>query len=112
MLWGKPLSGKAKGTDLLNKKKGFPILQALDQAHISQKRELGTLFMKRVLELPDLEQLTTILEGHNARANAQDKAGEICNVALSHLQDMGLPASAMEDLRQVAHWLALREGMS
>ena len=112
MLWGEPLSGKAKGTDLLNKKKGFPVLQALDQAPISQKRELGTLFMKRVLELPDLEQLTAILEGHNARANAQDKAGEICNVALSHLQDTGLPTSAMEDLRQVAHWLALREGMS
>ncbi len=108
MLWGEPLSGKARGTDLLNKKKGFPVLQALDQAPISQKRELGTLFLKRVLELPDLETLTTVLEGHNARANAQDKAREICNAALVHLKDTGLPLSAMEDLRQVAHWLALR----
>ena len=108
MLWGEPLSGKARGTDLLNKKKGFPVVQALDLAPISQKRELGTLFLKRVLEIPDLEQLTTVLEVHNARDNAQDKAGEIVETALGHLQDKSITPSGMKDLRQVAHWLALR----
>ena len=92
----------------MNKKKGFPVLQALEKAPISQKRELGTLFLKRVLELPDLEQLTAVLEGHNARANTQDKATEIVEAALGRLQDTGINPSGMDDLRQVAHWLALR----
>ena len=109
MLWGKPLSGKARGTDALNKKKGFPVIYALDQAPTGQKRALGTLFFKRVLEPPDLEQLIAILDGLDARAQAQEMAMRLYNEAMGHLEKAALTPAGRNDLAEVSRWLALRE---
>ena len=109
MLWGEPLSGKARGIDALNKKKGFPVLQALAKAPISQKRELGTLFFKRVLEPPDLEQVTAILDSLEARSGAEEVVRRLYDDAVSSLQDADLMPDGRDDLIEVARWLALRE---
>ena len=109
MLWGNPLSGKARGTDALNKKKGFPVLYALDQAPIGQKRALGSLFFKRVLEPPDLEQVIAILDGLDARAQAQEMAQRLHDEAMGHLEEAALTPAARNDLAEVSRWLALRE---
>ena len=109
MLWGQPLSGKAPGLDALNKKKGFPVVNAMEHAPIAQKRELGTLFFKRVLEPADLELLTPILEKLDARPHAQAAARHHLEEATLGLEGAALTQEGRRELLQVATWLALRE---
>ena len=107
MLWGQPISGRPKGADVLNKKKGYPVLFTLDQAEISIKRDLGTLFFKRVLEPPDLEHLVAVLDGLKARDVALTKVRELYSHAVAGLEESG--SADVENLRSIAAWLALRE---
>ena len=107
MLWGEPISGRPKGADLLNKKKGYPVLYALDQAEISLKRDLGTLFLKRVLEPPDLEHLVATLDGLKARDAALAKVRELYGHAVAGLEESG--SADVANLRSIAAWLAFRE---
>ncbi len=107
MLWGEPISGRPRGADLLNKKKGYPVLYTLDQAEISLKRELGTLFLKRVLEPPDLEHLVAVLDGLEARDAALAKVHELYSRAVAGLEESG--SADVANLRSIAAWLGLRE---
>jgi geranylgeranyl diphosphate synthase type I len=108
-IWGEPLSGKSHGIDLLNKKKGFPVVVAMAEALPGQKRELGTLFFKRVLEPPDVELVKTMLDGLNARERAQNEARQLFDQAIARLEGNGTSDAGLDDLRRVARWLALRE---
>ena len=108
MLWGTPLSGVPLGTDILNKKKSYPVVNALGQAPVAQKRELGTLLFQRVLEPPDVEKVTAILEALDARAQAQDAARRILSEAVSQLDGANLNAAGRTELEETANWLALR----
>ncbi|MBI4339287.1 MAG: polyprenyl synthetase family protein [Chloroflexi bacterium] len=107
-LWGQPVSGKEFGLDVLNKKKGYPIILALEQGPISVKRELGALFAKRVLTPPDVERVRTILEELDARGKAQAAADDIYQKAASAFQSPGNPLGPGQDLLAVARWLATR----
>lgn len=109
MLWGQPLSGKARGLDALNKKKGFPVLYALNYAPIAQKREIGTLFIKRVLELADMKQLTAILDKLDARPHALAAARRHLEEAIGSLDGAALTPEGRHELLEVAQWLALRD---
>ena len=107
-LWGEPLSGKVTGIDLLNKKKGYPVILSLAEAPISQKRELGTLFFKRVLESRDIEQVKAILDGLGSREKAQQVARDTVRNAEKHLSEVGLTDNNLDDIRRTCEWLALR----
>jgi geranylgeranyl diphosphate synthase type I len=107
-LWGEPLSGKEFGLDVLNKKKGYPIILAFEQAAVIRKRELGTLFFKRVLEPPDVVRVRTILDELDARGKAQAAAEEIYRKALAAFISPGNPLGLLDDLLAVARWLAVR----
>ncbi|MBI4201723.1 MAG: polyprenyl synthetase family protein [Chloroflexi bacterium] len=107
-LWGSPLSGKDLGLDVLNKKKGYPIILAFEQASLPVKRELGTLFFKRVLEPPDVERVRAILDGLGARDKAQAAAADIYNKALADLSLSSAPDYALGMILDVARWLGLR----
>lgn len=108
MLWGTPISGKPLGTDIMNKKKSYPVVNALEQAPIAQKRELGTLLFQRVLEPPDVEKVTAILDAQDARASAQDAARRILDGAVGRLDDANLNTNGRAELEETARWLALR----
>ena len=109
-IWGEPVSGKPKGTDILNKKKGYPIICAIEEAPIAQKRELGTLFFKRVLEPQDLDHVISLLDGLDARPQAQQVAQQLYEQAVARLEGLDLIPAGQQDLIEVARWLALREG--
>ncbi len=108
MLWGTPISGKPLGTDIMNKKKSYPVVNALEQAPVAQKRELGTLLFQRVLEPSDVENVTALLDALDARASAQDTAQRILNEAVGRLDGATLNTAGRTELEEAARWLALR----
>lgn len=111
-LWGEPLYGRPKGADILNKKKVFPVVHALEHAPLNRKRELGTLFFKRVLEPPDLEHVVAILDSLDTRASAQRLALQYYDQAITHLQGVKITAQGRDDLIGAACWLAIRDKTS
>lgn len=108
-LWGEPSSGRMGRADLLNKRKSLPIVHVLDEGTISQKRALGNLYFKRVLEASDLDQIRDVLDSVGAREYAQQTVQRLLEQALHHLDDLDLPPSGLDALKGVARFLALRE---
>ena len=108
-MWGEPESGETKGARLLNKRKSLPIVYALDEGSISQKRALGNVYFKRVLEAQDIDQILSVLDSLDARAYAQQTVERLLDQALRRLDGLGISPSSRGDLEGVARFLALRE---
>ncbi len=100
-LWGHGGDGMTVG-NVLNKKKSLPLIYVLETASPSTKRELGTIYMKRVLEPQDVSRIIDILDQAGARQYAEGKARELVEQAMAAVADIGLPSEGSELFRQVA----------
>jgi geranylgeranyl diphosphate synthase type I len=103
-MWGREGGGMTP-SNALNKKKGLPLVHALETASPSAKRQLATIYVKRVLEDEDLSRLVNILDESGSRRFAEAKARELAGEAVGHLEDCGLPSEAMEELAGMAEWV-------
>jgi geranylgeranyl diphosphate synthase type I len=102
-LWGQRGDGMTPST-VLNKKKGLPLVYALETAPPAVKRELGTVYMKRVLEPADVARLVQILDEVGARSYAEGRARELAGQALAALEDTGLRPEGLEAFRHLGDW--------
>ena len=104
IIWG----GAPAAGMVLNKSKIYPVVHALEHGSLSQKRELGTIYFKRVMEPSDIEGVRRVLDKTGAREHAQARAGEEAAAAIERLEGAGLGADAMARWRTVADALAGR----
>ena len=58
--------------EVLNKKKLLPVVYAVEKAALSQKRRLGDIYFKRVLEADDISSVRDILEELGAREYSEE----------------------------------------
>ena len=91
-------------SNIIAKKKGLPVIHALENGSVSAKRELGAIYMKRVLEQEDAARLVAILEETGARAATTERARDMINAALASADEAGLPGEGMKLLRALADW--------
>ena len=96
--------------NVLNKKKLFPIVNTLEKAELHTKRELGTIYFKRVLEPPDAERVIAILKESSAFAHAKETAEDYCQRALDALNGIDLPKQASEELESFCQDVIIRSG--
>jgi geranylgeranyl diphosphate synthase type I len=99
-LWGQHGDGMTV-SNVLNKKKGLPVIYVLENASVAIKRELGTIYMKRVLEPDDVSRIIAVLDQANARQYAEDKARELVRQAIGLVENTELSAEGVEALRQL-----------
>jgi len=102
-LWGVRGDGMTP-SNVLNKKKSLPLILTLETAEVGVKRELGSVYMKRVLEPDDVAKMISILDNTDARKVSQEKAQELVDQALSGLE--GLTQDGMNALAEVGRWAA------
>lgn len=102
-LWGSKGDGNT-ASNVLNKKKSLPVIHALEHADLAGKRELGTIYMKRVLQPEDASRLIEILETVDARRFALEKAGELRDQALESLDGAALAEDRKESLARLGQW--------
>ena len=107
-LWGRR-DGAMAPASVLHKKKSLPLIYALDNASVAVKRELGTIYMKRVLQPEDASRVIEILEQAGARGFAEGKAAEKVEEAMAAIEGVGLPPERLEGLRNLGR-LALQGG--
>ncbi|MCI0781403.1 MAG: polyprenyl synthetase family protein, partial [Chloroflexi bacterium] len=97
-LWGQHGDGMTP-SNVLDKKKSLPLIHALENAPISSKRELGNIYMKRVLQPEDVAQIITILDESGSRQFSLDKARELAQQAIERLDGSGLAQERLTPLR-------------
>tara|TARA_B100000315_G_scaffold259312_1_gene314863 strand:- start:1640 stop:2629 length:990 start_codon:yes stop_codon:yes gene_type:complete len=102
-LWGRRQDGMPSN-NVLNKKKSLPLVHALESAGAGAKRELGAIYMKRVLQPEDVSRLIDIMEQAGSRDFAEGKAKELAERALETIDGADLPEPGMEGLRHLGQW--------
>ena len=93
-IWG---SESAQKIDFLNKKKLFPVVAVLEKATPSQKRKLGDVYFKRVLEDSDLDSVLEVLDDLEGRKLAMEQYIKSKDTAFSILRE-NLPDDSSEEL--------------
>ena len=104
-LWGENRSDAEPNADVMNKTKLLPIIYALESASATQKRRIGEIYMKRVLEPSDVEKLKQVLDEGGARERTQQLADEYYNQALSSLEAADIEDSGRTELARFSSWL-------
>ena len=102
-LWGEHGDGMTP-SNVLNKKKSLPLIHTLETADVSAKRELGAIYMKRVLEADDIKKMIEILDNADARQASQAKVQELVDQALSGLN--GVSQEGKDALASLGQWAA------
>ena len=104
-IWGKN-EDALPNVEVLNKKKLVPVVYALENASISEKRAMGEIYFKRVLEADDAIKLREVLERLGARKACEEMADKLLNDALAALDRTGLTADGEARLRDYMRALA------
>ena len=104
-LWEDRSTGGIPSSNILNKKKTLPVVYGLEKGEVRDKRRLGEVYFKRVLEPQDVEQIAKILDGMGAREYCQQMTEKFYGEALQALDDSGLPQESTTGLREAAQFL-------
>ena len=107
-LWGERGDGMTP-SNVLNKKKSLPLVHTLENASVGVKRELGGIYMKRVLQPEDISRVISILDEADARSAAATKAREFVDGALDLAVAAAVQDNQLDHLRNLGEW-ALEAG--
>ena len=102
-LWGEHGDGVTP-TNIISKKKSLPLIHALEHGSIAARRELGAIYMKRVLEPEDASRLVAILDETGSRTVAEEKSHQLLNDGLITASGADLSSEGMELLRELGEW--------
>ena len=95
-LWGN--RGTDVSVDFLNKKKLYPVVVALGLADPGQKRKLGEIYFKRVLETEDLEKIRIILDELNIRDISMEASAQAAEMVNRDIKTYSLGGDEAESL--------------
>ncbi len=99
--WGKDGDG-ATASNALNKKKSMPLIYTLENCSTSAKREIGTAYMKRVLEAGDLSRVIEIMDETGARAYSESRAKQLVDQALEILESESISGERQVGIHALA----------
>ena len=108
-LWGTDNVTPPIAGDILNKKKSLPIIYAIENATGAQRRALGDVYFKRVIELEDLQSIIGVLDSLGAREYCQEQADALCQEAIQILDEANLSSHGLKELGELAYYLASRD---
>ena len=107
-LWPPGSGDVGPSAAVLSKAKLLPVVYAVQEANINDKRRLGEVYFKRVLEARDVDAIRDIVERLGGRRYCEDRVREYAASAEQALVDAGLPRDAVDT---VTHLLgSLLEG--
>ncbi|MCY3692076.1 MAG: polyprenyl synthetase family protein [Chloroflexota bacterium] len=103
-LWGEQGDGFT-ASNVLNKKKSLPLIHALHHAPTTAKRELGGIYMKRVLEPSDSARIVAILDDAGSRPYAEGYVERLLGDAHAAASSESVQLQRPEALQQATEWI-------
>ena len=95
-LWGD--DGAPPSPEAMNKTKLMPVVYALEKASLAEKRRLGDIYFKRVLEPDDVAKVRDVIEEMGARQYCEDLVTRHRAEALSALDVSGVREEGRADI--------------
>ena len=108
-LWGPAGSEAPPAGDILNKRKSLPIVYALRNATGAERRALGDVYFKRVMDPEDIEKIVGVLDSLGAREFSQEMADTLCLEAIQALDEADSSSSGMDELADLARFMTVRD---
>jgi geranylgeranyl diphosphate synthase type I len=106
-LWGDPeVTGKSARTDLVGRKKSYPVVAALA---VPEANELRALYARKEWTEGDLFRVEQLLSESNVRQEAAVKAAEYGRRALDALESTSLDNDAITRLRKLVNQIVDRQ---
>ncbi len=106
-IWGDPnVTGKSAHSDLLARKKSFPVLYAIQTA---TGNELAALYAKKDWNRSELKRVQDLLSASGAREYAMKQAEHHAREAALALQATKLHNSALRQMHNLIHQMVYRE---
>ena len=102
-LWGEQGDGVTP-SNIISKKKSLPLIHALEHGSIAARRELGAIYMKRVLEPEDANKLVAILNETGSRHVAEQRARQLLEEGLAAASGADVSSEGMALLRELGEW--------
>ena len=102
-LWGERGDG-VTASNIIAKKKSLAVIHAMEHGSVAERRELGAIYMKRVLEPEDANRLVEILERAGSRAVAEAKARELVEDGLGALSEADVSQEGLTLFRELGEW--------
>ena len=106
--WGRE-GNAVTASNVLNKKKSLPLIYALEECGTSAKREIGSAYMKRVLESADLARVVEIMDETGAREYSEERARQLLAEAMETLEPRVRRPESLPSLQALAD-MALDSG--
>jgi geranylgeranyl diphosphate synthase type I len=107
-LWGEEkVTGKA-ATDMLRKKKTFPIVLATSQARGRASREMVGILSQPALRAQDVDHMASLLEELGYRERSQQVARAYFQQVIANVDACGFTHKASHDLRLMVHLMEER----
>ena len=94
--------------EVLNKKKLLPVVYAIGKATIKEKRRLGDIYFKRVLEPDDVGAVRQLLEELGARGYCEDMINSLRSEAVEALAVAGISDDGVSAVSGLADSLLAR----
>ena len=107
-IWGYG-EGSQPNVEVLNKKKLLPVVIALENASLSEKRAMGEIYFKRVLEPEDALKLRGVIEAQGARSECEGMAAALISDSIAKLDHYGVSGEGRE---RIAEYIGLLVGVS
>ena len=101
-IWGDDQQEPVPSPEVMNKKKLFPVVYALEKASISEKRRLGEIYFKRVLESKDVARLRETIQDLGAREECEKLVQRYRGEAIAALDAPGVSAKGRADIESFA----------
>ena len=103
LLWGERGDG-VNASNVISKKKSLGLIYALEHGSVAVRRELGGIYMKRVLEPDDARRMAAIVAETGGRQAAEGQARELATAGLVAADDAGVSAEGMALLEELGEW--------
>ena len=107
-LWGRSGDGFTPA-NILNKKKSLPLIHALQNSDTAAKRELGSIYMKRVLAPGDTPRIVGILEEAGSLEYSNSKMDELLRNARDAVMGDDVVLKDLDSLDWATQWVVGRD---
>ena len=91
-------------SNIIARKKSLPVVHALEHGSVTAKRELGSIYMKRVLDPEDAARLVSLLEESGSRSAAEQSARGMAEDGVAAAADAGIAGEGLDAIGELAEW--------
>ncbi len=108
-IWGDDaITGKSTDSDIVQRKKSYPIVYAFQESAGPNRTELSRLYAKETLEEPDVDRVLEVLQDIGAAVQTDALTEATAQEARESLSVLELPAWAAEDAENLIDFMAYR----